>query len=286
MVNAAPDRFDVRFDDERAVVNAGIVLPVTLGQRLGIERVVDQRIDLGARRAPRGRGRKVLSLVHAMLLGAGSIDDCDGCAPGAPTKSSVTGRWRRRRSGRSCARSRSGTSVSSTASWPRRCAAPAPAQATSGWSSTLTRSSARSTGTTSRAPATATPASSATNRCWPRGDTGEVRAAAQAARHHAPPVTEFRGWRAHGADSVTRLGSSEPKLARNTASRARSSGPRSALPLLVGFSGELRSRERPTVTTMPIRVVACSASARRASPVPAPSARSRLEPRCLRTGSW
>ena len=77
MVHAEADRFDVSFDDERAVVNAGIVLPATLGQRLGLEQLVDGTVDLGARPGAARPGRKVLSLVHAMLLGADSIDDCE-----------------------------------------------------------------------------------------------------------------------------------------------------------------------------------------------------------------
>ena len=44
MVRDLSDRTDVVFDDERVVVNAGILLAVTLGRRLGIE---------GARRSRR-----------------------------------------------------------------------------------------------------------------------------------------------------------------------------------------------------------------------------------------
>ena len=77
MVHALSDRSDVVFDDERVVVNAGIVLAVTLGRRLGLEALVDRVVKLGARPGAARPGRKVLSLVHAMLLGADSIDDCD-----------------------------------------------------------------------------------------------------------------------------------------------------------------------------------------------------------------
>ncbi len=77
MVHDLPDRSEVVFDDERVVVNAGIVLAVTLGQRLGLEKLVDRTVKLGARPGASRPGRKVLSLVHAMLLGADSIDDCD-----------------------------------------------------------------------------------------------------------------------------------------------------------------------------------------------------------------
>ncbi len=76
MVHDLSDRSDVVFDDERVVANAGIMLAVTLGRRLGIEALVDATVDLGGRPGASRPGRKVLSLVHAMLLGADSIDDC------------------------------------------------------------------------------------------------------------------------------------------------------------------------------------------------------------------
>ena len=77
MVHDLPDRSKVVFDDERVVVNAGIMLAVTLGRRLGIEALVDAAVRLGGRPGASRPGRKVLSLVHAMLLGADCIDDCD-----------------------------------------------------------------------------------------------------------------------------------------------------------------------------------------------------------------
>src|SRR3954470_7100288 len=77
MVNGLSDRSGVVFDDERVVVNAGIVLAVTLGRRLGLERLVDQTVRLGGRAGASRPGRKVLSLICAMLLGADCIDDCD-----------------------------------------------------------------------------------------------------------------------------------------------------------------------------------------------------------------
>jgi len=77
MVHDLSDRSEVVFDDERVVVNAGIVLAVTLGRRLGIEALVDAAVKLGGRPGAARPGRKVLSLVHAMLLGADCIDDCD-----------------------------------------------------------------------------------------------------------------------------------------------------------------------------------------------------------------
>src|SRR5215210_1991551 len=77
MVHEVSDRSRVVFDDERVVVNAGLVLAVTLGRRLGLEALVDAAVKLGGRPGASRPGRKVLSLVHAMLLGADCIDDCD-----------------------------------------------------------------------------------------------------------------------------------------------------------------------------------------------------------------
>jgi hypothetical protein len=77
MVHDLPDRSSVVFDDERVVVNAGLVLAVALGRRLGIEALVDAAVRLGDRPGASRPGRKVLSLIHAMLLGADCIDDCD-----------------------------------------------------------------------------------------------------------------------------------------------------------------------------------------------------------------
>ncbi len=67
----------VVFDDQRAVANAGLVLPATLAERLGLERLVNEAVGLGGRAGGALPGRKVMSLVHGMLAGADSIDDMD-----------------------------------------------------------------------------------------------------------------------------------------------------------------------------------------------------------------
>ena len=77
MVNGLPDATRVVFDDERAVANAGVLLPAVLADRLGIEAVVDRTVDLGDRAGAANPGRKVMTLVAAMALGADCIDDCD-----------------------------------------------------------------------------------------------------------------------------------------------------------------------------------------------------------------
>ncbi|HEY1775438.1 MAG TPA: hypothetical protein VGG41_04690 [Solirubrobacteraceae bacterium] len=72
-----PDATRVLFDDERSVANAGVLLPAVLAERLGIEALVDEAVDLGDREGAANPGRKVMSLVSAMALGADCIDDCD-----------------------------------------------------------------------------------------------------------------------------------------------------------------------------------------------------------------
>lgn len=77
MVHDAADRFTVAFDDERVVANAGVMLPALLAGRLGIEALVDGRVDLGNRPGAANPGRKVMTMVSAMVLGADCIEDCD-----------------------------------------------------------------------------------------------------------------------------------------------------------------------------------------------------------------
>lgn len=77
MVHGLPDAMRVLFDDERVVANAGVLLPAMLADRLGIEALVDRTVDLGDRAGAAKPGRKVMSLVSAMTLGADCIDDCD-----------------------------------------------------------------------------------------------------------------------------------------------------------------------------------------------------------------
>jgi hypothetical protein len=81
----------VAFDDGHAVANAGLLLPATLAQRLGIEAVVDQLVDLGERPGHHRPGRKVLTLLHAMVPAATASMTLTCCAPGPPRWCSATG---------------------------------------------------------------------------------------------------------------------------------------------------------------------------------------------------
>ncbi len=71
------DGLAVVFDDDRAVAEAGLILPATLAGRLGLESLLDKSVGLGRRPGAARPGRKVMTLVNAILAGADSIDDCD-----------------------------------------------------------------------------------------------------------------------------------------------------------------------------------------------------------------
>jgi Transposase DDE domain group 1 len=71
------DGVEAVFDEPRLVANAGLLLSATLADRLGLEALIDRRVDLGERPGARRAGAKVLSLVSAMLVGGDSIDDAD-----------------------------------------------------------------------------------------------------------------------------------------------------------------------------------------------------------------
>jgi hypothetical protein len=80
------DQFDSCFDDTHAVANAGLLLPATLAERLGIEQAADALIDLGELAGAHRPGRKLLTLVHAMLAGGDCIDDADLLRCGATSQ--------------------------------------------------------------------------------------------------------------------------------------------------------------------------------------------------------
>lgn len=71
------DRLAVSFDDPKLVANAGLLLVGTLVARLGLERLVNGTVRLGGRVGGALPGRKVLTLVHAMVVGGSHIDHAD-----------------------------------------------------------------------------------------------------------------------------------------------------------------------------------------------------------------
>ena len=72
-----PDRIQIAFDDHGLVANAGLLLPVTLAQHLGLREVVDSHVDLGDAPGRANPGDKLLTLVASALAGGDFIDDAD-----------------------------------------------------------------------------------------------------------------------------------------------------------------------------------------------------------------
>ena len=71
------DRVEVIFDEPNLVANAGLLLVATLSRRLGLEALIDSTVRLVGRVGGARPGRKVLTLVHAMIAGASHIDHAD-----------------------------------------------------------------------------------------------------------------------------------------------------------------------------------------------------------------
>ena len=91
-----PDRIRIAFDDTRLVANAGLLLPVTLAQHLGLRELVDSHVDLGDAPGRANTSDKMMTLVASALAGGDCIDDADvlrtggttgaiGCAVKAPS---------------------------------------------------------------------------------------------------------------------------------------------------------------------------------------------------------
>lgn len=76
------DRIDVTFDDPHAVADAGLILPATLAQHLGL-RELDTHVDLGEAPGHANVGHKAMTLIHSALAGGDSIDDADALRAGS-----------------------------------------------------------------------------------------------------------------------------------------------------------------------------------------------------------
>jgi hypothetical protein len=82
-VSRAIDRVEVTFDEPNLVANAGLVIVATLVARLGLEALVNRMVRLAGRVGGARPGRKVLTLVHAILAGGSHIDHADVLRAGA-----------------------------------------------------------------------------------------------------------------------------------------------------------------------------------------------------------
>jgi Transposase DDE domain group 1 len=81
-VSHSIDRIEVTFDDPNLVANAGLLLVSTLVVRLELERLVNTMVRLGGRVGGSRPGRKVLTLVHSMIVGGSHIDHADALRSG------------------------------------------------------------------------------------------------------------------------------------------------------------------------------------------------------------
>ena len=70
-----PDRIEIAFDDDRLVADAGLLLPATLAQHLGLQELADSYLDLGDAPGRANAGDKLLTLVASALAGGECIDD-------------------------------------------------------------------------------------------------------------------------------------------------------------------------------------------------------------------
>ena len=80
-----PDRIRIVFDDRRLVANAGLLLPATLAQHLGLGELVDYHLDLGSAPGRANTGDKMMTLVASALAGGDCIDDADALRTGGTT---------------------------------------------------------------------------------------------------------------------------------------------------------------------------------------------------------
>jgi hypothetical protein len=77
------DRIAVTFDEPGLVANAGLLLIATLVKRLDLEELIDTVVHIPSKLGGFAPGRKVLTLVHAIVAGATHIDHADVLRSGA-----------------------------------------------------------------------------------------------------------------------------------------------------------------------------------------------------------
>ena len=87
----AVDHVRVSFDEANLVANAGLLLVGTLVARLQLERLVNAAVRLSGRVGGARPGRKVLTLLHAMVAGASHIDHVEVLRSGGRNVPNVEG---------------------------------------------------------------------------------------------------------------------------------------------------------------------------------------------------
>jgi hypothetical protein len=110
------DRLDTTFDDDRLVADAGLLLPATLADHLGLRELAETHLDLGAAPGRANVGDKLLTLVMSALAGGDCSTTRTRSGPAGRRGSSASPSRPRRPWARSCAASAGATSASSTGS--------------------------------------------------------------------------------------------------------------------------------------------------------------------------
>lgn len=76
------DRLHIAFDDRRLVANAGLLLPASLAQHLGVSELIEEHLDLGDVAGSANPGEKAMTVIDSVLAGGDCIDDVDALRSG------------------------------------------------------------------------------------------------------------------------------------------------------------------------------------------------------------
>ncbi len=76
------DRISTAFDDGGLIASAGLLLPATLAQHLGLRELFDRHVDLGSNPGRAHAGAKALTLIMSALAGGDCIDDAGALRAG------------------------------------------------------------------------------------------------------------------------------------------------------------------------------------------------------------
>ena len=85
------DALAVQFDDDNAVADAGLLLPATLAQHLGLRELFYDHVSLGDVPGRANVGDKAMTLIASLIAGGECIDDADALRAGETDQ--VLGHW-------------------------------------------------------------------------------------------------------------------------------------------------------------------------------------------------
>lgn len=77
------NQIKIAFDDKNLVANAGLLLPATLANNLGLTELFDKHINLGDAQGRANTGLKAMTLIHSALAGGDCIDDANQLRAGS-----------------------------------------------------------------------------------------------------------------------------------------------------------------------------------------------------------